>query len=459
MDVFHYLAVKLHHVSLFEPTVWMYFITWRRGYTTFLCSNPLYGCISLLGGEVTPRFSVRTHCMDVLHYLAARLHHVSLFEPTVWMYFITWRRGYTTFLCSNPLYGCISLLGGEVTPRFSVRTHCMDVLHYLAARLHHVSLFEPTVWMYFITWRRGYTTFLCSNPLYGCTSLLGGEVTPRFSVRTHCMDVFHYLAARLHHVSLFEPTVWMYFITWRRGYTTFLCSNPLYGCISLLGGEVTPRFSVRTHCMDVLHYLAARLHHVSLFEPTVWMYFITWRRGYTTFLCSRQPQMSLECQVGRKDRSITIFNGTSVHIGTRHQPYSPRIGEDIKSMRDVVPQQTKDNLLLHEDETDKIRYSYDSPLYATNCSLYYYKVYIIVVVACHKMELHGEDASRYHVRYRNNLGGADTFYDSWLLLNGLRREAFKLEKLEEMFPNWHHLHLSYKNNPHTSQKCNMPVPA
>ena len=145
------------------------------------------------------------------------------------MYFITWRRGYTTFLCSNPLYGCISLLGGEVTPRFSVRTHCiitfsvrthcMDVLHYLAASYDHVSL-----------------------------------LLPRFSVRTHCMDVFHYLAVKLHHVSLFEPTVWMYFITWRRGYTTFLCSNPLYGCISLLGGEVTPRFSVRTHCMDVVFF-------------------------------------------------------------------------------------------------------------------------------------------------------------------------------------------------------------
>ena len=81
----------------------------------------------------------------------------------------------------------------------------------------------------------------------------------------------------------------------------------------------------------------------------------------------------------------------------------------------------------------------------------------IVVVACHKM--HGEDASRYHVRYRNNWGGVDTFYDSWFLLNGLRREAFKLEKFEEMFPNWHQLHLSYKNNPHTLQKCNMPIPA
>ena len=65
------------------------------------------------------------------------------------------------------------------------------------------------------------------------------------------------------------------------------------------------------------------------------------------------------------------------------------------------------------------------------------------------MELYDEDASRYHVRYRNNWGGADTFYDSWLLLNGLRREACKLEKFEEMFPNWNQFHLSYKNNPHT----------
>ena len=131
-------------------------------------------------------------------------------------------------------------------------------------------------------------------------------------------------------------------------------------------------------------------------------------------------------------------------------------------MRDV-PQQTIDNLLLHEDETDIIRYSYDSPVFATNCdkncSQYYYKVFKIVVVACHKMELHGEDASRYHVRYRNNWGRADTLYDSWLLLNGLRREAFKSEKFEEMFPNWHQLHLSYKKNPHTSQKCNMQIPA
>ena len=55
-------------------------------------------------------------------------------------------------------------------------------------------------------------------------------------------------------------------------------------------------------------------------------------------------------------------------------------------------------------------------------------------------------------------GGADTFSDSWLL-NGLQRGAFKLEKFEEMFPNWHQLHLSYKNNPHTLQKCNMPIPA
>ena len=142
---------------------------------------------------------------------------------------------------------------------------------------------------------------------------------------------------------------------------------------------------------------------------------------------------------------------------------SPRIGEDIKSMRDVVPQQLIDNILLHEDETDTIRYSYDSPLFATNCDIncsqYYYKVFKIVVVACHKMELHGEDSSRYHVCYSNNWGGADTFYHSWLLLNGLRREAFKLEKFKEMCPNWYQLHLSYKKNPHRSQKCNMLIPA
>ena len=286
MDVFHYLAVKLQHVSLFEPTAWMYSITWRWSYCTFLCSNPLHGCIPLLGGEVTASFSVRTHCMDVFHHLAVKLQHVSLFEPTAWMYSITWRWSYSTFLCSNPLHGCIPLLGGEVTARFSVRTHCMDVFHYLAVKLQHISLFEPTAWMYSITWRRSYNTFLCSNPLHGCIPLLGGEVTARFSVRTHCMDVFHYLAVKLQHVSLFEPTAWMYSITWRWSYSTFLCSNPLHGCIPLLGGEVTARFSVRTHCMDVFHYLAAKLQHVSLFEPTAWMYSITWRWSYSTFLCS-----------------------------------------------------------------------------------------------------------------------------------------------------------------------------
>ena len=125
----------------------MYSITWRGG----LCSNPLHRCIRVcirvLGGEVTA---------------------LSLLEPTA-------------------LHGCIPLFGGED----SVRTHCIDVFEYLAGRLQH---------------------FLCWNPLH--------------SVRTHCMDVFHYLAVRLHHVSLLEPTA-------------------LHGCIPLLGGEVTARFSVR----------------------------------------------------------------------------------------------------------------------------------------------------------------------------------------------------------------------
>ena len=34
-----------------------------------------------------------------------------------------------------------------------------------------------------------------------------------------------------------------------------------------------------------------------------------------------------------------------------------------------------------------------------------------------------------------------------------------MEKFEEMIPNWHQLHLSYKSNPHTLKKCNMPIPA
>ena len=54
------------------------------------------------------------------------------------------------------------------------------------------------------------------------------------------------------------------------------------------------------------------------------------------------------------------------------------------------------------------------------------------------MELHGEDSSRYR-------GGAGTFDDSWLLLNGLKREAFQLDNFGEMFPNWYELHEWYKN--------------
>ena len=328
VDVFHYLAVRLQQVSLFEPTAWMYSITWLWGYNRYLCSNPLRGCIPLLGCEVTTGISVRTHCMDVFHYLAVRLQQVSLFEPTVWMYSITWLWGYNRYLCSNQLFrciplrgcevttgisvrtqlhgcipllgcevttgisvrtqlrGCIPLLGCEVTTGISVRTHCMDVFHYVAVRLQQVHLFEPTAWMYSITWLWGYNRYICSNPLYGCIPLLGCEVTTGISVRTHCMDVFHYVAVRLQQVYLFEPTAWMYSITWLWGYNMYLCSKPLHGCIPLLGCEVTAGISVRTHCIDVFHYLAVRLQQVSMFEPTAWMYSITWLWGYNVYLCS-----------------------------------------------------------------------------------------------------------------------------------------------------------------------------
>ena len=349
VDVFHYLAVRLQQVSLFEPTAWMYSITGLWGYngylcsnqlygcipllgcevtTVYLCSNPLRGCIPLLGCEVTSGMSVRTHCVDVFHYVTVRLQQVYLFEPTVWMYSITWLWGYSRYLCSNPLHRCIPLLGCEVTTCISVRTHCMDVFHYVAVRLQQVYLFEPTAWMYSITWLWGYNMYLCSNPLHGCIPLLGCEVTTCISVRTHCMDVFHYVAVRLQQVSLFEPTAWMYSITlavrlqqvslfeptaWMysitglRGYNGHLCSNQLYGCIPLLGCEVTTVYlrsnqlfrciplrgcevttgiSVRTYCVDVFHYVAVRLQQVYLFEPTVWMYSITWLWGYNRYLCS-----------------------------------------------------------------------------------------------------------------------------------------------------------------------------
>ena len=146
--LFHYLAVRLQQVSLFEPTVWMYSITCLWGYNGYLCSNPLRGCIPLLGCEVTAGISVQTHCVDVFHYLAVRLQQVSLFEPTAWMHSITWMWGYSGHLCSNPLYGCIPLLGCEFSTGISIRTHCVDVFHYLDVRLQQVSLFEPTVWMY-----------------------------------------------------------------------------------------------------------------------------------------------------------------------------------------------------------------------------------------------------------------------------------------------------------------------
>ena len=246
----------------------MYSITWLWGYNRYFCSNPLYGCIPLLGCEVTTGISVRTHCMDVFHYVAVRLQQVSLFEPTAWMYSITWLWGYSRYLCSNPLHRCIPLIGWEVTTGISVRTHCMDVFHYLDVRLKQVSLFEPTAWMYSITGLWGYNGHLCSNQLYGCIPLLGCEVTTGISVRTNCFDVFHYVAVRLQQVYLFEPTAWMYSITWLWGYNRYICSNPLYGCIPLLGCEVTTGISVRTHCMDVFHYVAVRLQQVSLFEPT-----------------------------------------------------------------------------------------------------------------------------------------------------------------------------------------------
>ena len=362
MDVFHYLAVRLQQVSLFEPTAWMYSITWLWGYNRYLCSNPLHGCIPLLGCEVTAGISVRIHCMDVFHYLDVRLKQVSLFEPTAWMYSITWLWGYNRYLCSNPLHGCIPLLGWEVTTGISVRTNCMDVFHYLAVRLQQVSLFEPTVSMYSITWLWGYNRYICSNPLRGCIPLLGCEVTTGISVRTHCMDVFHYLAVRLQQVSLFEPTVWMYSITWLWGYNRYLCSNPLHGCIPLLGCEVTTGISVRTHCVDVFHYLAVRLQRylcsnplrgcipllgcevtsgisvrthcvdvfhylavrlqqVSLFEPTAWMYSITWLWGYNRYLCSNQlygciPLLGCEVTTGISVRThcVDVFHYLAVRL-------------------------------------------------------------------------------------------------------------------------------------------------
>ena len=241
--------------------------------------------IPLLGCEVTTGISVRTNCLDVFHYLAVRLQRVSLFEPTAWMYSITWLWGYNVYLCSNPLRGCIPLLGCEVTTGISVRTHCVNAFHYLDVRLQRVSLFEPTVWMYSITWMWVFNRYLYPNPLRGCIPLLGCEVTAGISVQTHCVDVFHYLAVRLQQVSLFEPTAWMHSITWMWGYSGYLCSNPLYGCIPLLGCEFSTGISIRTHCVDVFHYLDVRLQQVSLFEPTVWMYSITWLVGYwNTFI-------------------------------------------------------------------------------------------------------------------------------------------------------------------------------
>ena len=175
----------------------------------------------------------------------------------------------------------------------------------------------------------------------------------------------------------------------------------------------------------------------------------TWLCGYSTYLCSKQHRPSLGCQVGRKAPSTTISNGKKLrhwHPSSTVPP--PRIAENIESMSDVVPQQVLDEILLHEDESDAIRYSCDSPLFASNCEIntsqYYYKVFKIVVVACHKMKLHGEDSSRYHARYRTKWGGADTFYDGWLLLNGLKRESFQLDKFEKMFPNWLEHHKWYK---------------
>ena len=321
MDVFHYLAVRLQQVSLFEPTTWMYSITWLWGYNMYLCSNPLYGCIPLLGCEVTTGISVRTHYVDVFHYLDVRLQHVSLFEPTAWMYSITCMWGYNRYLCSNPLYECIPLLGCEVITGISVRTHCVDVFHYLAVRLQQVSLFEPTVWMYSITCLWGYNRYLCSNPLRGCIPLLGCEVTAGISVRTHCVDVFHYLAVRLQQVSLFEPASWMHSITWMWGYIGYLCSNPLRGCIPLLGCEVTTGISIRTHCMDVFHYLAVRLQQVSLFEPTVWMYSITWLWGYNRYLCSNPlrgciPLLGCEVTAGISVRTncMDVFHYLPVRL-------------------------------------------------------------------------------------------------------------------------------------------------
>ena len=195
--------------------------------------------------------------------------------------------------------------------------------------------------------------------------------------------------------------------------------------------------------MDVFHYLAVRLQHIPLFEAA-----------------SAEPGMS----GGSKGSIYNDFQRNKLqhwHPSSTVPP--PKIAENIESMSGVVPQQILDEILLHEDESDDIRYSYDSPLFASNCGIntsqYYYKVFKIVVVACHKMKLHGEDSSKYHARYRIKWGGADTFYDSWLLLNGLKRESFQLDKFEKMFPNWLVLHKWYKKHPHTAAKCKMPIPA
>ena len=71
---------------------------------------------------------------------------------------------------------------------------------------------------------------------------------------------------------------------------------------------------LRTHCMDVFHYLAVRLHHVSLSEAV-----------------SDEPGMS------RRSKKGSIYNDFQQNKCPNWYPSSTvpstRVGEDIKSMR------------------------------------------------------------------------------------------------------------------------------
>lgn len=194
--------------------------------------------------------------------------------------------------------------------------------------------------------------------------------------------------------------------------------------------------------MDIFHYVAVRLQNTPLFEAT-----------------SEDPGMSR----GSKGSMYNDF--CRKKASNWQQKISNTLitcSENIETMRDVVPQQVVDDVVLQEDEKDVSRYSYETPFFAAECEIncpdYYYKVFKVVAVACHKMELRAEEQTRYRIRYRNKWGGADTLYDGWLLLNGLERDEFEKDCFQDMFPNWRKLNEYYRTHPELLKKCKMPVP-